>query len=316
MSWHTPTSREGVPHRRAWDTPRCAGTHRPIGAKISCSSCEYGTWSVKHTVGRVDHPLAIVGMNHGGRLIARRVRLGGEAVDAIELRRPMGMRLATSHSQVPRCATPYVSTIRVSLRRRRSSFRFTSVISVDTHSHAKIPRSFRIGAIVHAYQQRTPAVPTSPHRRAGRRHSRGPQDGPRNPSASLIVLPSVQRSRAPAFPRTGPPLRVEDQHGIGAVPTTAERTRECLQGHAKPRSATLLHSRSRSERIGHARHLERSPFCSQVNVALKALGAPALGKRLSHPIPGAHCPALHTSPALQQPHPHWTVSGSQVIGRH
>ena len=33
-------------------------------------------------------------------------------------------------------------------------------------------------------------------------------------------------------------------------------------------------------------------------------------------MPGVHRPETQTSPALQQPHPHCTVSGSQVIGRH
>lgn len=33
-------------------------------------------------------------------------------------------------------------------------------------------------------------------------------------------------------------------------------------------------------------------------------------------MPGMHCPALQMSPELQQAQPHWTASGSQVIGRH
>ena len=37
----------------------------------------------------------------------------------------------TSHSQVPRCATPCVSTISCSLRRSRASERFSSVTSDD-----------------------------------------------------------------------------------------------------------------------------------------------------------------------------------------
>ena len=274
---------------------------------------------VKYAVGRVDDPLTVVGMNHlEVGLIARRVRLGGQSVDAIELRRPMGMRLA--HVPLPG------SEVRDTVRVHHQGLAATKALLVPLHL-----RHLR----GHAQPRENPSL--VPHRRDRARVPAADaggtdvtpldapdvvtpedrQDGPREP-VRLLDRASLGPAIACARVRVqDPPLRVEDQHGIGAVPERSPNEREvCLRGHAKPRSATLLHSRSRSERIGHARHLERSPFCSQVNVALKALCAPALGKRLSHPIPGVHCPARHTSPALQQPHPHWTVSGSQVIVRH
>src|SRR3569623_1731287 len=78
----------------------------------------------------------------------------------------------SSHSQVPRCATPCVSTISCSLRSSRDSDRFSSVTSDERQRYPAAAAldggrascgAGASGDSVEVNQRRTPAGPRTPH---------------------------------------------------------------------------------------------------------------------------------------------------------